>query len=47
MKGAKIMKIEKETKVVILQNGNAVMATQYVNGKKVNEIGRASCRERV
>ena len=30
------MKIEKETKVVILQNGNAVMATQYVNGKKVN-----------
>lgn len=23
------MKIEKETKVVILQNGNAVMATQY------------------
>ena len=24
------MKIEKETKVVILQNGNAVMATQYV-----------------
>lgn len=30
------MKIEKETKVVILQNGNAVMATQYVNGNSAS-----------
>nr|DAL10549.1 MAG TPA_asm: hypothetical protein [Caudoviricetes sp.] len=45
MKGAKIMKIEKETKVVILQNGNAVMATQYVNGKKVNASTARCCPE--
>jgi hypothetical protein len=45
MKGAKIMKIEKETKVVILQNGNAVMATQYVNGKKVNASIARCCPE--
>ncbi len=39
------MKIEKETKVVILQNGNAVMATQYVNGKKVNASIARCCPE--
>lgn len=38
------MKIEKETKVVILQNGNAVLATQYVNGKKVNASIARCCR---
>lgn len=35
------MKIEKETKVVILQNGNAVMATQYVNRQ---ESKRKHCK---
>lgn len=39
------MKIEKETKVVILQNGNAVLATQYVNGKKVNASIARCCPE--
>ena len=39
------MKIEKETKVVILQNGNAVTATQYVNGKKVNASIARCCPE--
>lgn len=39
------MKIEKETKVVILQNGNAVLATQYVNGKKVNASTARCCPE--
>lgn len=39
------MKIEKETKVVILQNGNAVMATQYVNSKKVNASIARCCPE--